>query len=117
MFWPYGAKAMKRPVCFVSSSLTSAVVGQGVAVVTLLAVGAGRAVCVVQAPEALARPGVTRLGILHVDVAIAAAWLTLAAGLVWVAVVTRSASLAASAWLGETWSAREMKTISVHPTR
>lgn len=72
--------------------------GQGVAVVTLLAVGAGRTVRVVQALEALACPGVTRLGILHVDIAVAAARLTLATGLVRVAVVTGGTAVAASAW-------------------
>lgn len=91
------AKAMKRQLCFLSCSLTSAVMGQGVAVVSLLAVGASRAVRVVQALEALACPGVTRLGILHVDVAVAAARLTLAAGLVWVAIVSGGAVVAASA--------------------
>lgn len=39
--------------------LTSAVVGQSVAVVTELTVGTGRAFGVVQALETLARPGVT----------------------------------------------------------
>lgn len=100
-----------------SRSLTSAVVGQGVAVVTLVAVGAGRAVRVVLALEALARPGVTRLGILHVDVAVAVARLTLAAGLVWVAVVTGGTAVAANAWWDEKWNAREKDTISVHPSR
>ena len=41
------------------SSLTPAVVGQGVAVVTVQTVGAGRAVGVVQAPEAPPGPRVT----------------------------------------------------------
>lgn len=89
---------MKRQACFLFRSLTSAVVRQGVAIVTLLAVGAGRAVRVVQALEALACPGVTRLGILHVDVAVAAARLTLAARLVRVAVITGGTAVAASAW-------------------
>lgn len=41
------------------SSLTSAVMGQSVAIVTLLTMGTGRTISVVQALEALAGPGVT----------------------------------------------------------
>ncbi len=41
------------------ASLTSAVVGQSVAIVTMLTVGTGRAIGVVQALDALAGPGVT----------------------------------------------------------
>lgn len=69
--------------------------GQGVAVVTLLAVGAGRPVRVVQALETLSRSGVTRLGVLRVDVAVAAARQTLATGLIRVAIVTRCAPVTA----------------------
>lgn len=43
----------------VPTSLTSAVMDQGVAVVTLLTVGTGRAIGVVQALEALTSSGVT----------------------------------------------------------
>lgn len=69
--------------------------GQSVAIVTLLTVGAGQTVRVVQALETLSRSGVTRLWVLGVDVAIAAARQTLAAELIWVAIVTRGALVTA----------------------
>lgn len=78
-----------------SCSLTSAVVGQSVAIVTLLTVGAGRTIRVVQALETLSRSGVTRLRVLSVDVAVAAARQTLAAELIWVAIVTRGTPVTA----------------------
>lgn len=43
----------------VLTSLTSAIMGQSVAIVTLLTVGTGRAISVVQALEALTSSGVT----------------------------------------------------------
>lgn len=70
------------------SSLTSAVVGQSVAIVTALTVDTGRAVGVVQAFEAFASPGVTWLGVLGVDVAAALAREALPTWLLWVAIVT-----------------------------
>lgn len=69
--------------------LTSAVLGQSVAIVTQLTVGTGRAFGVVQAPEALAGSGVTRLWVQAVNVAVALAWQALATGLLRVAIVTR----------------------------
>lgn len=69
--------------------------GQSVAIVTLLTVGAGRTVRVVQALETLSRSGVTRLGVLCVDVPVAAARQTLAAKLIRVAIVTRGAPVTA----------------------
>lgn len=49
----------------------------------------------VQALETLSRSGVTRLGVLGVDVAVAAARQTLAARLIRVAIVTRGAPVTA----------------------
>lgn len=63
--------------------------GQSVAIVTLLTEGTRQAVSVIQALEALAGPGVTRLWILGVNVAIALARSALPFGLLWVAIVTR----------------------------
>lgn len=62
--------------------------GQSVAIVTVLTVGTGRAVGVVQALEAFAGPAVTRLGVLGLDVAVAPARETLPVGLLGVAIVT-----------------------------
>lgn len=73
----------------VLTSLTSAIMGQSVAIVTLLTVGTGRAISVVQALEALTSSGVTWPGILRINVVVALARQTLPTGLLWVAVVTR----------------------------
>lgn len=69
--------------------LTSAILDQGVAVVTQLAVLAGGAFTVVQTSQALSGSGVTGLRVQHVDVVVALAWETLAPCLVGVSIVTR----------------------------
>ena len=75
--------------------------GQRVAKVTLFAVGAGGAVRVVQALQTLSGAGVTRLGVLRVDVAAALARATLAAGLLRVAIETRSTAVTPGACRAE----------------
>lgn len=67
----------------------AAVLLQGVAIVTQLAVLAGGALAVVQAEQALASSAVTGPRVQHVDVVVALTRLTMASHLVWVSVVTR----------------------------
>lgn len=74
---------------------TSAILGQCISIVTMLTVGAGRAVSVVQALQALTSPGITGLGILGVNVPIALAWEALPSRLLWVAIVARGTLVAA----------------------
>ena len=81
----------------VPALLTPAVLYQGVAVVTVLALGTGVAVGVVQALEALAGVGVTRIGGLGVGVAAALTQAALASWALRVAVVTRGAAVTAGA--------------------
>lgn len=69
--------------------------GQSIAIVTVLTVGTGRAVSVVQALEALAGPGVAGLGVLGVNVAIALARQALPTWLLRVSIVTRGTPVTA----------------------
>lgn len=76
------------------AGLTSAALGEGVAIVTQLAAAAVLALRVVQALEAGPSASVARARVHHVDVAVALARDALAAGLVRVAIVTRRALIA-----------------------
>ena len=79
--------------------LTPAVVVECVAVVTVLAVCAGRPVRVVQTLQAAAGPRVARPGVRRVHVAAALARPTLPARNLRVAVVTGSAAVAPGTWM------------------
>ena len=80
---------------------TPAALRQGVAVVTQPAAVAGGPVGVVQTLEAVARGGVARARVQHVDVVVALAGLALAACLLGVAIETRGAFVTPGAWRRE----------------
>lgn len=71
--------------------LTSAALGEGVAIVAQLTAAAALALCVVQALDTGTSAGITRARVHHVNVVVALAWETLATPLVRIAIVTRGA--------------------------
>lgn len=86
-----------QPLCCATSlsTLTSAVLQRGVAIVTQFAALAGRAFAVVQAEQTLAAPRVARFRVRHLDVVVALAGLALSARLSGVSIVTRGALVTA----------------------
>lgn len=77
--------------------LTPAVLCQGIAVVTLLALRTGGAICVVQALEALAGARIACIGVLGVDIATALTWAALTSQALRVTIVTRGTEVTARA--------------------
>lgn len=71
------------------SELTSAVLQQGIAIVTQLTPLAGSTFRVVQTAQTLAGSGVTGLWVQHINIIVALTGLTLPTGLTWVSIVTR----------------------------
>lgn len=72
-----------------SPLLTPAVLNQGIAIVTQLAVLAGGTLAVVETAQTLAGSDVTGLRVQHINVVVAPAWETLATWLLGVSIVTR----------------------------